>query len=189
MAIFQTSGQAVHFSYVIEAYDASPQSQMAMIMRSVMKHLEGEGVLSSIDFDGLTPIEVRGQCAMIRSCVRNHLRAMEANALEARYSRDRDTKRLAIRALADYYGPIVGINPSLALALMWRQHVDQDRKRDFTLRMIAKDYAVPYSTAQRSAVALSDQLNRLEGSALSNLHQHLVDDDVIESSGYVTATH
>lgn len=182
MAIFQTSGQAVHFSYVVQAYDASPQSQMAMIMRAAIKELGARS--SSIDFDGLTPLEVRGQCAMIRACVRTHLRPMEASAIEARYSRDRDTKRVAIRALADYYGPVIGVNASVALALLWRQHVDKKQKKDFTLRQIAKGYAIPFSSAQRAALALNDHLHAMEGLALSNLHERFVASGVIDANTY-----
>ncbi|MET3134969.1 hypothetical protein AAKU55_005272 [Oxalobacteraceae bacterium GrIS 1.11] len=182
MAIFQTSGQAVHFSYVIQGYDATPQSQMARIMHSVMRQLgisDGAG-LSSIDLAGLTPLEVRGQCAMIRACVRSHLRPMEAKALEARYSSDRDTKRFAISALADCCGPVVGINPSVALALMWRQHVDRSRKKDFTLRMIATEYGLSKSTIHRAEAALKQHLGTLENLALSNLHARFVADGIIE---------
>lgn len=182
MAIFQTTGQAVHFSYVIQAYDASPQSQMAIIMRNAIRQIGMRG--SSIDFGGLSPLEVRGQCAMIRACVRSHLRPIEACALEARYSSDRDTKRLAIRELAETYAPVIGINPSLALALMWRQHIDQTRRKDFTLRAIAKDYGTSKDTVHRAAKALNDHLHLLEGLALSNLHARFVADEVIEAGTY-----
>lgn len=184
MAIFQTTGQAVHFSYVIQAYDTTPQSQMARIMRGVMQKMgisDGTGP-SSIDFTGLTPLEVRGQCAMIRGCVRNHLRFTEANALEARYSSDRDTKRFAIRALADYYAPMLGISTSIAMALMWRQHVEHSMRKNFTLRMIATEYGISKSSVHRTEKALQQYLDNIESAALSNLHARFVADGVIEES-------
>jgi hypothetical protein len=182
MAIFKTSGQAIHFSYVIQAYDASPQSQMAIIMRNGVRQMDRSDASSGpkINFGGLTPLEVRGQCAMIRACVQDHLQPREAWALEARYSRDRDTKRFAIRELANYYGPVLGISADLVLALMWRQHVEKSRQKDFSLRAIASDYSVPYSTVQRAAKALDEHLHALEGMALSNLHGRFVEAGVIE---------
>ncbi|MGQ5524894.1 hypothetical protein ACUHMQ_16755 [Chitinimonas sp. PSY-7] len=119
MAIFRSVSQAVHFAYLIQAYEPHAESQMAGNLRRMMnehlileiaklrqtlattaspakqRQLQGKlqslldeqthGAGSSIDFGELDKLEVRGQCALIRAAVRDHLPSQEMFAIEARY--------------------------------------------------------------------------------------------------------
>lgn len=86
--IFQSTSQAIHFSFLIEAYEPGAESAMGKILR---RHLEelgmstGEREPSSIDFGGLSALEVRGQAAMIRSAINTNLTQQEAWAIKAKY--------------------------------------------------------------------------------------------------------
>jgi hypothetical protein len=94
--IFQSTSQAIHFSFLIEAYEPGAESAMGKILR---RHLEetgqamGEREPSSIDFDGLSAMEVRGQAAMIRSAINTHLTPCEAWAIKAKYGQTKTIER------------------------------------------------------------------------------------------------
>ncbi len=119
MAIFRSVSQAVHFAYLIQAFEVHAESQMATTLRRMMQEQlileiaklqhalartdapakrrqlqlklqalideQGQGAGSTIDIGDLNRLEVRGQCALIRAAVRDHLPSPEKFAIEARY--------------------------------------------------------------------------------------------------------
>ncbi|WP_374349192.1 hypothetical protein [Chitinimonas sp.] len=88
MSTFQTIHQALHFAYTIQAYEIGAESAMTKALRRIMMELglwEEAGTTSTVDFGGLDRQEVRGQCAMIRAMVADHLPEHERWAVEARY--------------------------------------------------------------------------------------------------------
>lgn len=120
--IFQSTSQAIHFSYLIEAYEPGAESAMGKIIRKRMEELgiaQDANINSTVDFAGLNAMEVRGQAAMIRSAITIHLTKPEGWALKARYGLTRvaehkgrpktysfSSERLdALRNLATYLAP------------------------------------------------------------------------------------
>jgi hypothetical protein len=70
-SIFMSVPRALHFAYLIQAYEAAPESIMARIMRA---HVEDCDIweprkAKTIDFGGLNALEVRAECAGIRAAV------------------------------------------------------------------------------------------------------------------------
>jgi hypothetical protein len=89
-AIFRSTSQALHFAYMIQAYDVSVESVMAKAIRGLMKELGiwDTGKPSTVDFGGLSRLEVRAQCAMIRAVVIDRLPDPESWTIQARYNVD-----------------------------------------------------------------------------------------------------
>lgn len=97
-AIFQTTGQALHVSYMIVSQeprqDGALRKAILQIMsaldsltkgqRDWMNQLIGEAS-GTVDFGGLTADEVRAQCAMVTQVVKDHLPAPEMWAVHARF--------------------------------------------------------------------------------------------------------
>lgn len=83
-AMFRSTSQALHFSYMIQAYEVSVENIMSKAIRAIMKELGiwNEGDPSTVDFSGLSPLEIRGQCAMIRAIVRDRLPRLSRRATE-----------------------------------------------------------------------------------------------------------
>jgi hypothetical protein len=88
--IFQDTRQALHVSYLIHSLPSTQKSPtQAVIERLVKENHVWDGLpapkASGINFAGLTPMEVRGQCAQVVSMVNNLGHAGEAAAVNAMY--------------------------------------------------------------------------------------------------------
>lgn len=95
--IFQNTSQAIHFSFLIEAYEPGSESATGKMMRRHMEEMglaTGEREESTIDFGGLTALEIRGQAAMIRSAVNSHLNQVEAWAIKAKFGTTKTVEKL-----------------------------------------------------------------------------------------------
>lgn len=98
--IFKSTSQAIHFSYLIEAYEPGAESAMGKIIRKRMQELgleNNDGVESTVDFDGLNALEVRGQAAMIRGAINTKLTHAESWAVKAKYGLTRVTERKGLK--------------------------------------------------------------------------------------------
>lgn len=173
-AIFRSTSQALHFAYLIQAYEVSVESIMSATIRRLMMDC---GIWrdepSTVNFGGLNALEVRAQCAMIRAAVRSRLPGPEAWAVQARYgineivTEDGSGRRAvfsrerydAILRLGDWLAPsFPGINP-LAVDLLVARAVDR-RVADVTFRQMAEQFGASKNTWNR---ALHDIRKRLEG--------------------------
>lgn len=181
--IFKSVSQALNFSYDIEQYPPGALSQMNGILTKLRASLgEQEQVEpSTVNFGGLTPLEVRYQCDTIRGKVREQLPPRLASAIEARYSGDRDTKRFAVRAVAQLVVNELAWAEELALALTWRHYMPKERRdKDFTLRQLADSYGTTKSRAGRMAGRLDVYIAALELEAHALLALPFALDKIIE---------
>jgi hypothetical protein len=170
-ALFRSVSQALHFSFLVE--------EMPVISRVIPGFFRER---TTVNLEGMTDQEVRAQCAMIRAYVRGHLVELHAQALEARYSEDRDTKRFAIRALSELYASAIGLEPEAALAIAWRHYLPPERRdRDFTLRQIAESYNIGKSTAGRAADKFARIAAELEGDAMEVLAIGFEDAGIVDA--------
>lgn len=135
--IFSSTSQALHFSYLIEAYEPGAESAMGKIIRKRMQELgleTGEREESTINFNGLDAMEVRGQAAMVRSAVNLKLIASEAWAVKSKFGITRvfekqgggktynfTAERIdAMRNLAIFIAPIFASSQGItAHAILW----------------------------------------------------------------------
>lgn len=134
--IFKSTSQAIHFSYLIEAYEIGSESTTGKMMR---KHLEemglatGEREESTIDFGGLSALEIRGQAAMIRSSVSTNLKGAEGWAIKAKFGTTKTIERSgspksyvfaveridAMRKLANYLTPMFMQQSVSEQSILW----------------------------------------------------------------------
>lgn len=110
--MFQDAGQAISFAFLMEQYEQSPECMTWRAIREVLKMLglrqrleDMTGRTGTVNFNGLSPLEIRGQCQMIRSTVRSRLHPAEAAVLVARNTYDSLEKAAAVTYLSEFVFP------------------------------------------------------------------------------------
>lgn len=190
-AIFKSTSQALHFAYLIEAYEVSIDSSMAKILRYGAMPTGGGALASAIDFGGLSPLEIRAQCAMIRAAVRDRLPAPQAWAVQARYglteiavsagqrrpvfSRERYD---AILKLGDWLAPAFANFNAMAIDILIARAVDQ-RVADISFRQMAEQFGLDQSTYAYALKRVRGKLADLENAAIDHLNPAFIKDGVV----------
>lgn len=123
-SMFTNASQAVSFAFVMQEYEGSPECMTWQAIRKVLAMLGLTKALAAMEdrtgtvsFKGLQPLEIRGQCQMIRSSVRSRLHPAEAAVVIARNTRNPEDKAKAIAYLAEFVFPAAaGTNGGQRLA-------------------------------------------------------------------------
>lgn len=193
-AIFRSTSQALHFAYLIEAYEVSVESIMSKAMRIIMMELGlwNTGEPSTVNFGGLNALEVRAQCAMIRAAVRSRLPAPEAWAVQAWYGINEitlaDGRRKpvfsrerydAIMRLGDWLAPSFSNFNPLAVDLLVARAVDK-RVVDVTFRQMAENFGLDHSTYAYALKRVRGKLEVLEKMAINRLEPAFMADGLVE---------
>jgi hypothetical protein len=98
-AIFLTTGQALHVSYLIMSVEARQKNAFREVLMRIIesvelpsarlkawyKELQGTRGQGTVNFEGLDPYEVRAQCAMVTQTVKDHLPDPEMHVVHARF--------------------------------------------------------------------------------------------------------
>lgn len=193
-AIFRTTSQAIHFSFIIQAYEASPDSPMsAAIRRFMMENGIWRDKPSTVSFGGLSQLEVRAQCAMIRAIVSDQLPGPEAWAIQARYglneivlengdrrpvfSRERYE---AIMNLGNWFAPSFGDMSQLVVDLLVARAVDS-RVAKITYRQIEERFGVNKDRSNRAVGRMRTQICALEEMGLNRLEPAFIRDGLVET--------
>ena len=192
-AIFRSTSQALHFAYLIEAYEVSVESIMTKALRMMMMEngVWNTGEPSSVNFGGLNALEVRAQCAMIRAAVRDRLPEIEKWAVQARYgineiliedgrrrpvfSRERYDSMLK---LSDWLAPTLSQFNPLAVDLLVARAVDK-RVADVTFRQMAEQFGMSKDTWHRALHGVRKRLEGLENLAIDRLEPAFVTDGLV----------
>jgi hypothetical protein len=192
--IFRSTAQALHFAYIIQAYEVSAESVMAKAVRRLMKEsgVWNTGEPSSIDFDGLNSLEVRAQCAMIRAAVRDHLPGPERWAIQARYgineiaTMDGERKAVfsrerydAILNLSKWLAPSFKNFSLFAVDLLVARAVSR-RVCSISLREMAEKFRLSKDTFGRALHDVKRRLYVLEGAGIDRLTPIFTADGVVE---------
>ena len=168
--IFRSVNQALHFSFLMETLPVSQKSQMEAIYRQGGKRVVFDDYHhSTIHFGGLSPLEVRGQCAMVRGAVVDHLVEQERQAVLARYS-FRTEKALAVRAMRDYSLPLLSCQdewPTIAMA--WSIFGTDQQRDGLSVRLIADEYCLSKSAVARDVGEIRRTARTLENRARDKL--------------------
>ena len=170
--IFNSVQQCLHFSFLMEILPATQKSQMqAMIERM----LEDMGIAperraeSTINFGGLTSLEIRGQCAMVRGAVAHHLPKPEADAVYARYGHQ-VCKAGGVRGIRDYSQPMLSTHNDLAtLTMAWSVFGSARQRKDFSVRKIADEFGLGKSTVTNDVGKIRQTARFLENRAVERL--------------------
>jgi hypothetical protein len=192
--IFRTTSQALHFAYIMDAYESSVESVMAKAIRHRMKEsgIWDTGVPSTVDFGGLNALEVRGQCAMIRAAVNSRLPRHEAWAVQATYGicdtiKEGEKEILvftnerqgAIRKLSKWMVPSLrDLNSRAVYTLVGRA---VDRRCSVTLREMSGKYGLSQSTLFRSLNDVRHRIDTLVDMAIGRLTPVFIVDGLVES--------
>jgi hypothetical protein len=182
-AIFQSTGQALHFAYLIQSFEAAPESVMAKEMRKHLAMLGETERRSTVDFGGLNPLEIRGQMAMVRSAVNSRLPKPEADAIKARYglvmtsklpdgtgsAEISEERRLAIIELAEYLHPQFDNVPRLALVWLISRAVGNVASMRPAFKTIATMFGGSAATMCRVNPKLLVRLAQLERAGIDRL--------------------
>ncbi|PTQ70827.1 hypothetical protein C8R26_13113 [Nitrosomonas oligotropha] len=201
-AMFRSTSQALHFAFMIQAYEVSVENIMSKAIRAIMKELGiwNEGDPSTVDFSGLSPLEIRGQCAMIRAIVRDRLPGPEAWAIQARYgvneiaaidgkkrfvfSRERQE---AIMNLGDWMAPsFPNFNP-LAVDILIAKAVGALNKKQsngITFREMAGQFGLSHGAYHYAMKQVGERLIALESRATDTLTPEFERDGVVLSENY-----
>lgn len=186
--IFQSVPQCLHVAFLMQTLPATSKSIMQSMIERAM---EEAGVMivrerGNVNFAGLTALEIRGQCAMVRGAVEHHLPKPEADVVQARYvpapTLDRVgrpemmpiplqvTKANAIRAVRDYCQPMLSTQGDIpTLAMAWSLFGSKAHKDDFSTRKIASGCQLSQSTVTRDVATIKRLARLLENRAVERL--------------------
>ena len=168
--IFRSVQQALHFSFLVATLPVSQKSQMESIYRNGGKRVvSDEYHHSTIHFGDLSPLEVRGQCAMVRGVVVDHLLEPERQAVYARYSY-RAEKAGAVRAMRDHALPLLSCQDEWpTMAMSWSIFGTDVQRDGLSVRLIADEYDLSKSSVARDVAEIRRAFRTLEGRAYEKL--------------------
>lgn len=204
-AIFSNAGQAVHVAYMIMAQDAQ---QDAPLRKALMRMMESASSLGEeqrawleqlrgssskrVNFAGLSPLEVRAQCALIVHAVAHKLPRTEMWALQARYGHtdmeDANGVRrfafsaeriAAIKGLSDWMAPSFPAITPFALDCMVGKLYADHKKMQISFRDLAKSFGGNHMRYARSFDRMKQRLHELELVALDRLEPYLREQGVV----------
>lgn len=176
-AIFKNIGQALHFSFLMEFLPATRKGATQVAIENLIRNsgrVFDEPHQSTINFGGLTPLEVRGQCAMIRAAVKDHLLEPEKIAIWARFGCDQ-TKADGVEGIAHYLEPLCLVKGDALLALVCNFYAGEPK-----MRAISADYQVELTKLARAKQVIGRNTARLEMGAKDRLAELLMRDQAVE---------
>jgi len=182
--IFQSVGQALHFSFLLEIMPATQKGSTQMLIESIKQQLgkmEAK-VSSSVNFSGMNALEVRGQCAMVRGAAQNHLTPIEHDAVRARYGH-RMTKAAGVRGVSSYVQAMTALhNDSAMLAVAWWMYHKPVRIADrYSLQQVANEYGVSINDVKGALNALRKASESLERRAHERLGELFMRTGLVEA--------
>lgn len=182
--IFQSVGQALHFSYLLEVMPATQKGSTQLLIESIRQQLGKleARVSSSVNFSGMNALEVRGQCAMVRGAAQNHLTSIEHDAIRARYGR-RLTKAAGVRGVSSYVQAMTSLhNDNAMLAVSWWMYHKPTRIADrYSLQQVAYEYGVSRQDVQGALNVLRKASESLERRAHERLGELFLNTGLVEA--------
>ena len=182
--IFRSVQQALHFSFLMATLPVSQKSQMQEIYRQGGQRVWGEDKYepSTIHFGGLNPLEVRGQCAMVRAAVQDHLLEPERFAIHARFGYQTE-KAAGVRGIRDYCLPLLVCQTEWAtLSMAWSIFASDIQKDGLSIREIAEHFSLKVSAVNDDIQRITKTARALESRAYDSLNQHFAGTGLVESS-------
>lgn len=160
--IFKDVGQAVHFALMIEEY---PVIRGAPLPMQLSRDARREGV----DFDGLTPTEVRAQCASIRRKMLEQLPALDDAVLRAKFGfNTAEIRTVAITFAESMTGNLT--DRKMAERVIMRHYLMHGpNKADWTIREVASASHVSKDKVMRMAERFKFKIERAEHEAMERL--------------------
>lgn len=172
--IFRSVDQALHVAFLMDVLPVRERSQMGRIIARMMVEAgvtAGRSEAGSVNFGGLSPLEVRGQCAMIRAAVKDHLAQHHTCAVWARWGHQ-TTKAEGVRGMVDYCGPLLSVGHGEArIAMGWAIYGTEAQKRGINGAEIARGWSLNERAVQRDIATIRKTARAVESAALDALAQ------------------
>lgn len=151
--VFSSVSQALHVSYLVCHMPPTVRVSTQVLIDGLREQLgrTEARIASTINRDGLSQLEFRGQCALVTAAARDHLPPPEYSAVLSRYAHQ-VAKAAGVRDLAEYIQPRTGVEHELAVrAVVWSQyHRGGQRAADrWSLRAISEETGVSLHSLRR----------------------------------------
>lgn len=193
--IFKHARQAIAFAYLLEGVPVRQDSPLGMAVRKAMLE-SGQLELverGSINLEGLSDLEVHGQCAMIRLAVEGMLPGPEGWAIKARYGHTHvhlnpdktrefffsEGRLAAMRSLVMYLSPIIDLSQP-ALMLLLARYCAECEQLQPSLRLIEKEGGGSIATLSRRGKVMRTHVQRLIEQGVKRLEPLFVSHGLIE---------
>jgi len=177
-AVFRSTGQALHVSFLMEILPSTQKGGTQIVIESLKRAqfvIDCAG-MHTINSSGLSPLELRGQCAMVRGSVDHHLPETERAVVWARFGHQL-RKAHGVLRLSAYLAALVPLSGEALKALTWSCFVPMGtgrdrrngRRNDWSLRKLERQYGVPKATLHDARQAIRYHAGHLEREAESRL--------------------
>lgn len=171
--IFRSIDQALHVAFLMDILPVRERGQLDRMIERLMREagiapteVREDG---SVNFSGLDALEVRGQCAMIRAAVKDHLPEHEAAAVYARFGHQ-VTKADGVRGLVSYCGALLATGHADArLAMGWAIYGTEAQRKDITAAAIAREWGIHPKSVERDIATIKRTARRLQELAMDSL--------------------
>lgn len=153
--VFRDASHALHVSFLIHSQPAGSISPTALVISHLQREnppwdgLEVQGV-RTVNFSGLSPMEVRGQCAQVIAMVQHLPHHAERDALKAAYGHQ-VIKSEGVRGMAAYCAPAIDCNADMALYVAWHVFMTARQRDQVTLEDVAKKFGVTIDRVRHAA--------------------------------------
>lgn len=172
--VFQDAGHALHVSYLVHSMPACTVSPTAIVIDQLVKqnHVwDGlpEPQSSRVDFSGLSPLEVRAQCAQVISMV-NHLpHEAERWACHAVYGHQ-SIKADGVRGMARYVSPVLSMGSGdYAMYCAWHVFGTARQRDGITHGEIAAHFGVTVAAVRESCATIRRYAKAMHARAIDAL--------------------
>jgi hypothetical protein len=203
--IFQSAEQAVQVAFVVMSHEASPgtpfRSALLRVMEQIdlpseqqrhwLDQLRGDRV-GTVNFDGLSTLDVRAQCAVIAQAIKTRLPAEEMWVLQAKYgvtdfegegSERRfafSAERIAaIQGLSKWMAPKFSRIKPLALDVMLGRMFANHKRIDISSRDLAAQFKGSHTKYVRASFKMKNLLRGLEDQAIERLEPYFAESGLI----------
>lgn len=196
-AIFESTQQALHVAFLVMDAPVREKNGLRLALISIiesigtltrrqaafLQYLYGEKS-GSVNFDGLSPLEVRGQCAMITATVLHQLPPAERYAIWVRFGQGIERKRGVIW-MAKRLRAVLNLTNLNAIRYLVAEQSLPREQRDpaVSFPYISKQTDVPVRTLERAAMTIRKQLRAYENSAYDTLTPMFERDGLVEKPG------
>jgi len=182
--VFRSVHQALHLAYLMAVLPPTQKSPTATVINELMdqagirREVERDG---TVNFAGLSPLEVRGQCAMVIGAVRHQLQPAERYAIEAWYAHDQ-SKHAAVQWLRDWCAPHWTIEaPAARTLITWHVNLPEDahNRLGCSERLIGGEHGLPKSTVHDQIVKIRKAVTTLRRHGIDQLEWMFADKGLI----------
>ena len=184
MHVFQDAGHALHVSYLVHSMPARTVSPTAIVVDQLVKQNHvWDGVpapqSSRVDFSGLSPLEVRAQCAQVISMV-NHLpHEAERFACHAVYGHQA-IKADGVRGMALYVSPALSLGSAdYALYCAWHVLATTRQRDGLSQGDIAAHFGVTVAAVREACATMRRYTKAMHARALDALTGRFQDGGLI----------